>query len=49
VSVSTKHSQVSDTASSEATAIASLWRDVRGYPEPLRGRMRDTLRGNTPQ
>ena len=32
VSVWTRHSQVSDIVSSEATAIAGLWRDLGGYP-----------------
>jgi hypothetical protein len=49
VGVWTKYSQAADVVSAEATAIAGLWRDVRGYPEPLRGRMRDTLRGYTDQ
>jgi len=49
VSVSTKHSQVSDTVSSEATAIASLWRDLGGYPQPDRDALREVLRGYTNQ
>src|SRR5579871_6065944 len=49
VGVWTKYGQVADVVSAEATAIAGLWRDVRSYPEPLRGRMRDTLRGYTDQ
>jgi len=47
VNVWTKHSQVADTASSEATAIASLWRDLGGYPQPARDAMREVLRGYT--
>jgi hypothetical protein len=39
VSVWTRHSQVSDTVSKEATAIAILWRDLGGYPQ----RERDSL------
>jgi len=49
VSVSTKHSQVSDTVSSEATAIASVWRDLGGYPQPERDALREVLRGYTNQ
>jgi Protein of unknown function (DUF4239) len=49
VSVWTKHSQVSDTVSGEATAIASLWRDLGGYPPRERDSMRETLRGYTNQ
>ena len=49
VSVWTRHSQVSDTVSREATAIASLWRDLGGYPQPDRDAMREVLRGYTIQ
>jgi hypothetical protein len=49
VSVWTKHSQVSDTVSREATAIASLWRDLGGYPQRERDAMREVLRGYTKQ
>jgi hypothetical protein len=49
VSVWTKHSQVSDAVSSEATAIAILWRDLGGYPQPERDSMRAVLRGYTEQ
>jgi len=49
VSVWTKHSQVADTVSSEATAIAGLWRDLGGYPPRERDAMRDVLRGYTKQ
>lgn len=49
VSVWTKHSQVSDTVSKEATAIAILWRDLGGYPENERDSMREVLRGYTNQ
>ena len=49
VSVWTKHSQVSDTVSREATAIAGLWRDLGGYPEREREAMREVLRGYTRQ
>jgi hypothetical protein len=49
VSVWAKHSQVADTASREATAIASLWRDLGGYPQRERDAMREVLRGYTNQ
>jgi hypothetical protein len=49
VSVWTKHSQALDTASREATAIASLWRNLGGYPERERESMREVLRGYTNQ
>jgi uncharacterized protein DUF4239 len=49
VSVWTRHSQVSDTASREATAIAILWRDLGGYPASERDAMREVLRGYTIQ
>ena len=49
VSVWSKHSQVSDTVSREATAIAGLWRDLGGYPPRERDAMREVLRGYTEQ
>ena len=49
VSVWTTHSHVSDTVSREATAIAILWRDLGGYPQPERDSMRELLRGYTLQ
>jgi hypothetical protein len=49
VSVWQRHSQVSDIASKEATAIAGLWRDLGGYPQRERNEMRDTLSGYTHQ
>ena len=49
VSVWTKHSQVSDTVSHEATAIAIVWRDLGGYPQRERNSMREVLRGYTKQ
>ena len=49
VSVWNKHSAVEDTVSNEATAIASLWRDLGGYPQPERDAMREVLRGYTNQ
>jgi hypothetical protein len=49
VSVWTRHGQVSDTVSMEATAVASLWRDLGGYPKPQRDAMRGVLKGYTEQ
>jgi hypothetical protein len=49
VSVWTRHSQVSDTVSHEATAIAIVWRDLGGYPQGERDAMREVLRGYTKQ
>jgi hypothetical protein len=49
VSVWERHGQVTDIVSNEATAIASLWRDLGGYPQPEREAMRDVLRDYTDQ
>jgi hypothetical protein len=49
VGVWSRYSQVSDVVSGEATAIASLWRDLGGYPQPVRDASRDLLRGYTEQ
>ena len=49
VSVWSRHSQVTDIVSSEATAIASLWRDLGGYPQRERDSMQELLRGYTSQ
>ena len=49
VSVWQRYSEVSGVVSNEATAIASLWRDIGGYPQPLRDQARDTLRDYTLQ
>lgn len=49
VGVWQRYSQVSDIVSAEATAIASLWRDLGGYPEPTRSDARAILRGYTEQ
>ena len=49
VSVWSTHSQVSNTVSREATAIAILWRDLGGYPQRERDSMREVLRGYTNQ
>jgi hypothetical protein len=44
-----RYGQVSDVVSGEATAITSLWRDLGGYPQSLRGPTEDILRGYTEQ
>src|SRR5262245_50049777 len=49
VGVWQRYSQVSDIVSGEATVITSLWRDLGGYPQPLRDASRDILRGYTEQ
>jgi hypothetical protein len=49
VSVWQRHSTVSDVVSAEATAIAALWRDLGGYPQPERDSIRSLLRGYTQQ
>jgi len=43
------YGQVSDIVSGEATAITSLWRDLGGYPQPLRQTTESILRGYTEQ
>ena len=45
----TKYTQVEDIVSAEATTIAELWRNIGGYPEPVRGQLQDTLRGYADQ
>jgi hypothetical protein len=49
VGVWQRYSQASDVVSREATAIVTLWRDLGGYPEPVRGATREILRGYTDQ
>jgi hypothetical protein len=49
VGVWQRYEQVSDTVSGEATAIASLWRDIGGYPQPLRDTTHAVLRAYTEQ
>jgi hypothetical protein len=44
-----RYGQVSDVVSGESTAITSLWRDLGGYPQPLRETTEDILRGYTEQ
>lgn len=45
VGVWQRYSDVSNVVSAEATAISSLWRDLGGYPRPLRDEAREILRG----
>lgn len=44
VSVWQTYSDVSKIISQEATALAALYRDVGGYPEPVRSRLQKGLR-----
>src|SRR4051794_5952923 len=45
VNVWQSYDDVAKITSQEATAFAALYRDVSGYPEPLRTRLQDELRG----
>ncbi len=47
VAVWETYADVSHLISNEATAIATLWRDLGGYPEPVREQARRELRGYT--
>ena len=47
IAVWESHSAASRTVSREATMIASVYRDVGGYPEPERGRLQGALRDYT--
>jgi hypothetical protein len=49
VSVSQTYSDVSKLVSGEATALASLYRDVSGYPQPIRTELQKDLRGYVDQ
>jgi hypothetical protein len=49
VGVWQRYTQAKDVVSGEATAIASLWRDFGGYPQPQRDPLRELLRGYTDQ
>jgi hypothetical protein len=49
VSVWQRYETVSGVVSDESTAIASLYRDVSGYPQPPRDALQETLRGYTRQ
>ena len=47
IGVWNNYSKAQDLVSREASSIGSLYRDVSGYPEPLRGELRATLREYT--
>ncbi len=47
VNVWETHSEVSGMVSHEASRLGGLYRDVRGYPEPIRTELQDELRGYT--
>jgi len=47
VSVWSRHASVGEATSGEATAVAMVWRDISGYPSPIRERLRDGLRTYT--
>ncbi len=47
VSVWETHAEVSGLVSEEASRIGGLYRDVSGYPEPIRGELRGELLGYT--
>jgi hypothetical protein len=49
VSVSQTYSDVSKIISGEATNLAALYRDVSGYPEPIRSQLQAELRDYTDQ
>ena len=49
VGVWQRHTQAADIVSAEATAITTLWRDLGGYPQPIRDEMQAILRGYTEQ
>ena len=40
-------STVSDIATKEASSLAAMYRDLRGYPQPIRGRLQEDLREYT--
>ena len=47
VGVWNTHSNAEDVASKEAAAIGALYRDVSGYPQPVREKLQSDLRGYT--
>ena len=49
VNVWQTYNDVSKTVSLEATSFATLYRDVSGYPEPIRGRLQQEVRGYVDQ
>src|SRR3954452_19401007 len=49
VNVWQTYNDVSRTVSLEATSFAALYRDVSGYPEPIRSRLQGEIRGYVDQ
>src|SRR3954451_24515174 len=49
VNVWQTYNDVARTVSLEATSFAALYRDVTGYPEPIRGRLQAEVRGYVDQ
>jgi hypothetical protein len=49
VAVWEKYADADKVASGEATSLAALYRDVGGYPEPARSRIRSAIRAYTDQ
>lgn len=49
VKVWDRYSQVQEIASSEATSLSTLWRDLGGYPSPEREKLKGHLRDYTDQ
>jgi hypothetical protein len=49
VNVWQTYNDVSKTVSQEAISFAALYRDVSGYPEPIRGRLQGEVRGYVDQ
>jgi hypothetical protein len=49
VNVWQTYNDVAKTVSQEATAFAALYRDVSGYPQPMRGRLQAEVRGYVDQ
>jgi hypothetical protein len=49
VNVWQTYNDVSRTVSVEATSFAALYRDVSGYPEPIRGKLQAEIRGYVDQ
>ena len=42
-----EYSSVEDTVSAEASAIGCFYRDITGYPDPIRGQLQSHVRGYT--
>jgi len=49
VKVWDRYGQVAEVASSEATSLSTLWRDLGGYPSPTREKLQGHLRAYTDQ